>query len=309
MERMGTYVRMVALTIVIWDLYRTPESVRLALQTFVLGGLIPAVDTIRNYLTGVQSDFGRYSTSADGMNKIAFVLALTIPIALYLAFAPADNRLSRILRWLNLTCCFVALFAIILTATRFAIVMTIPAWSYAAFKLFGLGGWRRIAVVFAMICGLLVVVRYAPESSLDRLTTIQTEISRGDLTGRTAIWKKGLASVCRYPFLGLGAGAEGVPVIPLLGFPQAMHNSFLAVWVELGPVGILIMTTIVAMAVYLAWHMPKSSSWFWLMLLAVWGLGNLPISVFYTKETWLVLGLLVADSGNIEDRKQETENR
>ena len=35
---------------------------------------------------------------------------------------------------------------------------------------------------------------------------------------------------------------------------------------------------------------------FWLTLLAVWGLGNLPITCFHVKESWLFLSLLITDS-------------
>jgi O-antigen ligase len=305
-ERMGTYVRMAFFVVIIWDLFRTENSVRLALQAFVLGGLIPAASTILNYVAGAERVHGRFASAAgDSVNATGFVLALTIPAAFYLAMAPVTERRAQVLRWLNIVCVFVALFAIVLTATRFAILMTAPAWLYALTLLFRMNRVRAIGVTVAMICGLLVVVSYSPQKSLDRLATTHTEVTAGDLTGRKLIWSLGLESCAKYPLLGLGAGNQGVPCIAALGFPKAMHNSFLAVMVELGIVGIAILIAILLSVIKQVSHMPRSAAIFWLTMLAVWGLGNLPITAIYTKETWLLLGLLIADSRALRETDPE----
>ncbi len=295
-ERIGTYMRIGLLTMILWDLYRTAESVRMALQAFVLGGTVPALSTINNYVSGIQTDYGRYSTSGDNMNTTAFILALTIPAALYLAIESKSfaSRWWSVLKYLNYGCVLIAAFAICLTATRFAIVMTIPAWIYATWAILRSGQLGGTLVVGMLGIGMIAVVNLLPEESVERLLSTRQEVSTGDLNGRLPVWKLGLKSWGDHPFLGIGAAASGQPSIAVFGFPKAMHNSFIAVLVELGLIGISLVAAMLFITFNHVWQMERSNSIFWLTMLAVWLLGNMPLTCFHTKETWLLLSLAIA---------------
>ena len=295
-ERIGTYIRIGLLTLILWDLYRTAESVRVALQAFVFGGIVPALSTISNYVAGVQTEYGRYSTDGDNMNTTAFILALTVPVALYLAIE-ADRFSSpwwSRLKYLNYCCVLITIFAICLTATRFAILMTVPAWLYAIWMLARSGRLQGTLVIVMMGAGLVGVINFLPRDSVERLVSAKKEVSAGDLNGRMPVWRLGLKSWADHPVLGIGAAASGEPSVAVFGFPKAMHNSFLAVLVELGMIGISLVGAILVITLAHVLQMERSASIFWLCLLSVWFLGNMPLTCFHTKETWLLLGLAIA---------------
>ncbi len=293
----GTYFRVSVLAIIVWDLYRTADTVRIALQAFVLGGLIPSFSTVLSYARGgVINDYDRFMAAGSNMNSTAFILALTVPIALYLAIE-ADtfgNRWIRMLRLVNFACVLLAVYAIGLTATRFAVLMIVPAGAYGLWKLIQSGRVSGIVTVSALLVSVIGVVQFLPQGSIDRLASTQREVSVGDLNGRTVVWKLGLESWANHPLLGIGAAASGEPSVPVFGHPKAMHNSFIAILVELGLVGICLMCAILVIALAHAWQMERAASIFWLTVLAVWLLGNMPLTAFHTKETWLLLSLLVS---------------
>jgi O-antigen ligase len=182
-----------------------------------------------------------------------------------------------------------AIFAISLTATRFAMLAILPAF------LFGIGTFGRLkplsrVLIFVILtAALFALPSLIPQSSLQRLATTADEISTGDLSGRAAIWQQGLAVFVEHPLLGIGRSA----------FPTAVesgrsaHNSFLVVLVELGMIGSLLFGIILAMTVSHAIHQPKWDARFWLTILLVWAVGNLAMSWAHKKPTWLFLSLVV----------------
>ena len=48
-----TYVQLLALSLIIWDLYVTRAKLRLGMQVYVLGAYVAVASTVWNYLQGI----------------------------------------------------------------------------------------------------------------------------------------------------------------------------------------------------------------------------------------------------------------
>ena len=82
------------------------------------------------------------------------------------------------------------------------------------------------------------------------------------------------------------------------------HNSYLSVLVELGLIGFILFSLILAIAFVKAWHQPKWQSWFWLTVLAVWSIGAFTLTWEARKSTWLFLSFIVL-SATLTDKTEE----
>lgn len=297
-------LQMAGFTLILWDLYTTSEAVRAGLQAYVLGGYVAVASTVANYLAGSEAVYGRYSASGTHPNSLGFALALGIPLAWHLAASGGKGKKNQVLRLVNYAYVPAAIFAISLTATRFALLATLPTF------LFGIGTFVRLkplsrVLIFVILAGALFALPLViPQSSLQRLATTADEISSGDLNGRVAIWREGLAVFAAHPLLGVGSAAFHSAIES----GRSAHNTFLAVATELGLIGFLLFGMILAMALYHAIHQPKWDSRFWLTILLVWALGGSAMSWAPAKETWLFLSLVVA-AANVHVRPAESEQR
>jgi O-antigen ligase len=85
---------------------------------------------------------------------------------------------------------------------------------------------------------------------------------------------------------------------------KVSHNSYLSVLVELGLIGFILFSLILAIAFVQAWRQPKWQSWFWLTVLAVWSIGAFTLTWEARKSTWLFLSFIVL-SAALTDKTEE----
>lgn len=295
-----TYAQMALLSFMIWDLYTTPSAIRAALQAYVIGLTVPIVSTITHFVSSIGTDYalyGRYSASGSNSNTTGILLAMGLPLAWYLAVSVGKGKVGQVQRLVNYAYIPIIIFTIILTATRFAIIMSLPAF------IFGLGTFGklrpglRVSMFTILAAGLLTLGSLIPSASFQRLGTIDDELQRGDLNDRSELWLLGIDIWLEHPLIGIGSAAYDTAVAPIYGRKRAVHNSFIAVAAELGIVGIGLFGIILVIAVLQALSHP--SRWdarFWLTVLAVWALGNFALTWVYAKPTWLMLSLIVASA-------------
>lgn len=291
MTRLATVFQMVVLALILWDVYLTPTTLRSGLQAYILGAYVSIGSLIANYLAGDRAGagWGRFTATGFNPNSIALILALGMPVAWHLAATPGYGKKAQLLRVLNYAYIPAAIFAISLTATRFAVVATFPAFLYGIWTFTRLRPLSRVLIFLVLAGVLLALPSLIPQSSVQRLATAGDSIRSGDLSGRVAIWEEGVAVFSEHPFFGVGGG----------GFPRAVesgrsaHNSFLVVLVELGMVGFVLFGIVLVMTIYHAVRQPKWASRFWLTILLVWALGNSALSWAHAKPTWLFLSLVI----------------
>jgi len=309
--RVGTYLQVLTMVWLIWELAVTEARVVGLLQSYVFGALVASTGTIYNFMAGrtaaqfaatipgkVVWETYRYSFAFLNEDDLGLVLALSIPVVFYLLVS-RKGSLLKLLCWLQLVA---GVTAILLTASRSALVAVIAGLAMFPLTVFRLPRWQRVASLvgcFGLIaCGSYLV----PQSSWSRIFTFGSDLFQGTLTHRTVIWAAGLGAFRDHAFLGVGAGAYGPTILRVVDVPYVAHNTFLSVLVELGVIGALLLFALLASILYSALRMQYLQRCLWFTLLLTWTVGVSALTWEYRKPTWFLFGLLTA---HVYSRRQE----
>jgi len=314
LERIGTYFQMLAIVWIIWELAISDRRVTTVIQSYVFGTCVLAVDTIVNYANGTQAadlwaeagkvkwhDY-RYSVYGVNENDLGLMLALSVPMTIYL-LTRKKSRLLTTFCWLHMGLCFTALM---LSGSRGGLFSALIGLGLFPLVMRKLPRWQRL--VFAAVCaaGLSIGIYLVPEEAWTRFQTLGDEVTEGTLTHRTVLWSAGMEQFRDHPFLGVGAGAYGTAVLRAVDLPLVAHNTFVSVLVELGVAGALILVILLAALYYSASRMQYVERCFWLVILSVWAVGVCTLTWEYNKPTWLLFGLLAA---HVYAERDETARR
>jgi O-antigen ligase len=275
---------------ILWDLYRTKASLLAGLQAYVLGAYAAVGGAVLNYLSSnaFYAHGDRYSLGDTNPDGYGFILALGVPVACYLAASPETRRIFRLI---NVGYLPVAFLGIALSGTRTASLGAALGLLYGLATLTRLRLLTRIAVVVLLAAALLALLPIVqPLSSFQRLSTTGTEVTQGDLNGRTAQWRQGLRAFMAHPVLGVGT--DMYRSVNTLN--KVAHNSYLSVLVEEGLIGFVLFATILWIVVAHAWRLPRWDRNFWMTVLLVWAIGASTLTWEHRKTTWLFLTFVVA---------------
>ena len=297
--RVLTYLQLVVLVWLIWEIAWTPDRQRALLQAYVLGVSVAALVTIYRYLTHVPlvddttrlTDAMRFTAFSYNVNELGMTLALGLPMAWYLSLSKPRQRGA----WMWRLYLPLGVTAILLTASRGAFIAALVAlliipWTLGRLRL------RTKVALYALGIGTLVLATHlVPESSIERLETIRSDVAAGYFGGRGAIWTAGLEVAQEHPFVGVGAGAYGAAVEPTLYFDWGSHSVPLAILVENGIVGLLLFVAAVAAAARPAGRLPPVQRRFSIILLLTLVVGSLSGEWEDRKQFWFVLGILAAE--------------
>jgi O-antigen ligase len=293
-QRVKTLVELLAMAWLIWDQCRTPERQRVLLRCFVLGSVASSAIAFFRYFTNQQTNYKRYAASGFDPNDFGLILAIALPMALYLGL-----RERGWVRWFFLATVPVLTAAVFISASRTALIATFVAFTFALWT------WRasdipQRALTAALVAMLaLSLFHFGPAPQRKRLATIGTEIRKGNFHNRTRIWKTGLKVLKGHPALGVGAGAYPEAVSPWLGkkdsagFLVVAHNTFLSVLVETGAAGFAVFGLMLALLAIFVWMMPGVERALWTVTLAVWVTGVSTLTWEHYKPTWLIFSLIM----------------
>lgn len=285
-RRLLSYLGLFLMTLFIQQCVRTRKAHLSVLGFYIAGCCVLLANLGWNVVSGnVQGD-GRYAASNVDPNDLAGQIALSIPIASYLAFT-----LSRRAFWFRLYLPF-AVVGILLTASRAGLVAMIIASLYPL--IFFMRRMRRgkLSLAAAILVTALAVDYLAPNISFHRLATLGDQISRGDMNGRGAVWANGLALYWDNPMFGIGAGGFSGAVGG--GSRIAAHNTYLEVLVEHGAVGLALFLSIVFGLFFRARRFPVEERLLWWTVLAAWMVLILTLSWENREYTWLIWGLCLS---------------
>lgn len=296
------WIQLLALVIILWDLYTTRERLFAGLQAFVLGEYVGVGMAIQNFFAGdvYYNTYQRFSP-AEQSNPDGFgiIVVLAIPVAWYLASSNSPLKMNRLLRVVNYAYIPAAFIGLSLSGTRTALLVSILAMAFGIATLTRLRMAARTGIFLLLAVVILNVLPYVQElRSFQRFSTTGSELAEGDLNQRTALWSDGLEAFVEHPVLGVGANMYRS--INYLG--KLAHNSFLSVLVELGIVGFVLFAAIVATAFLQAWRLPKWDAAFWLVLLLCWAVSALSLTYEYRKATWFIMSMAVISPAVIEHR-------
>ena len=291
--RIQTYIQMVVLVMILWDVLRTRAALQAALQMYILGGYVCVIGAITNYRNAVEGSYTRYAASGFHPNDMGLILALGLPVAWYLAVFAKYDAPFQFLRMVNFAYLPAAVAAILLTASRGSVVAASPMVLFLLISLMGIRPMARIVVFGVLVGGLLAVVPFVPASSWARLSTIPSSITLGDMNDRIDVWLEGVDMVTTHPIVGVGSGAYRTAAVQT---KHVAHNVFVSVMCELGLIGFLLMVAIILMCYHSALQHPKSLAWLWVTVLLIWSLGALVHTWEQRKQTWFFLSIVVVSS-------------
>lgn len=306
--RFATYLQLLLMVWMIWVLAYTAERVRSLLLAYVLGSCAPAMSTVNNFLMGrnlameyadrgiTNWDTERYAAAGINANDLGLLLALGVPMALYL-IARSNSKIVRWLCWLQLA---LASAATLLTGSRGGMISLAVAFSMFPMIMPAMPRFqRRLSIV--MLAGVLAGSAYlVPADTSHRLLSVGSELSQGTLTHRTVIWAAGWDVFREHPFLGVGSGAYAASVLTRLDIAIVAHNTFLSILVELGVIGALLMAGLLVSMFYSVARLPYLERCLWMVLLVTWAVGASALTWEYRKTTWFVLAMLAAQVGCAE---------
>jgi len=294
LDRLQTYIQLLFMIFILWDLYNTPGDLRAGLQAYVLGAYVAFGSTFVNYLTGNEESFLRYAATGFNANDLGPILALGIPIAWYLAITGGNNsKLANALKVVNYAYIPAGILGILLSGTRGAMIAALPAIVFILSTLTRLRFRTRVMIFIALIGTLFALQTVVPQYSIERLATTGASISELDLDGRVNIWRQGIKVFSEHPLLGVGSSAFRTAV----GIEKVAHNTFISVLVEVGIIGWVLFGIILAITFYQAIHQPKLTARFWLTVLLVWALTASFMTWEQRKQTWLILSLVIVSAG------------
>ena len=300
--RAGTYLQLLAVVFVIWELAATEARVFGLLRCYVGGALMAAVFLLINYMLGRTArqiyeaagemswnDY-RYTIAGLNENDLGLTLALSMPIALYLV-AQRKGWWTTSLGWLTLVGCVPAL---LLTGSRGGLLAATPALIMLLLAFSRLPYRQKLLAVIACGCVFAATMYFVPDRTWARFSTVTAEFSGGTFTHRLVIWAAGMEVFRDHALLGVGAGAHSAAILQAVDVPYVAHNSFLSVLVELGVIGELIFGALLASMVYCTFRLRSLDRWMWISFLLVWGIGVSALTWEYRKPTWFMFGALAA---------------
>lgn len=287
--RLITYVQLFVLTLIVWDLCDSEESIQNAMQALIVGLWLNAANGYWNFARGIEAEYGRFSSSGSDANEAALLLAIGIPLALFLAL----HSTGKWIRLFNMSYVPVAVVAIALSGSRTVIIAGVAVVAYIVTIVRKMRPATMLALLVLLIGGFTAVSLIVPASAVERSTSVGSDLSEGDLSGRTEIWLESFDSFIERPLHGAGAAAtrEALPT------GKVAHNVLITIAVELGLVGVSLFTVLGITVLRSLRSMDRDSRHLWLAVLCTWGIGSLTLAIDTRKYTWLVLGLAVAASG------------
>ncbi len=284
-----TYAQLFAVMLILWEIAPSWSRLTGLMTSYMFGAYVAAVATLMLYRQEAR-ELNRFAAVESDPNSLAMTLALALPMAWYLGMTARNP----ILRWVSRCYIAVGLVAIGLTASRGGMVAATVALMIVPLTMTRLSPGRLIAaVVMLTVSGVLAAV-YIPDKIVQRLATTGTEVEDLSLGGRFKLWEAGMKALTERPLTGYGAGFWRKAVEPWLGpNPQVAHNSYISVVVETGIVGLLLYLGMF-LAVFLAlMRLPSFERRFTLVLLATLMVAMLPLSWDDQKSVWFVLALLL----------------
>ncbi len=219
---------------VIVNCVNTERRLRYVMWAMVVGGLIPAIGTLRNYAAGQLLE-GRAAWLGvfANPNELAYSLVILLPMGAALATG------GRLWMRLAILCCSLIYIPAIFVSFSRGGLMGLAA-------VLGLYAWRRrnVLVLVGMVLLAIVGLVFGSEhwSRGESFSGLRQDVS---VQQRFATYQAALSMFVDHPLLGVGLGCSVVawtlyaPPGPLGKHPLVTHNTFLQCLGETGIMGFI----------------------------------------------------------------------
>lgn len=298
--QLSRYLPMILASIMLWDIYRTRGAYEAGLQAIIIGSYVGIGAIFMAYRAGeasITSD-DRYSAFAFHPDDIGLIVAIMIPLAWYLALHKRDSPL--LFRILNYLYPFATLAGIILTATRGALLATLPGLIYMALSIPRMTTRARLCVaVGVLIVPMVFLPRLDLSKQLNRFSSIGKSVSGDKLSGRLDVWRAGVSEFERNVFVGVGGGGFQTATRTYVGpkTPQGngiiAHNTYLEVLTETGLIGFLVYAVMLGIVFYTLRRQEPHSRAAWTACFFNWAVGVFTLSFEFRWQTWIILSFAI----------------
>jgi O-antigen ligase len=211
---------------------RTGGRLRGVMLTMVVGGLFPAIGTLRNYHAGnLQEGRAAWVGIFANPNEVAYALAILLPMAACIAL-----RSGWFLRILLAGISLIYLLAAYVTFSRGGLVGIAVVASIYVWRTYGTA--MRLALLALVVCGLMLAGRYWSRG--EDFSHLDSDVS---FQQRIATSQAGWGMFLDHPLTGVGLGCS-VIAWPLYA-PEGLytrgalvtHNTVIQVFGETGLLG------------------------------------------------------------------------
>ena len=286
-----------ALTIILWDLYRTKKDIRLALFAYISTTGILSVSVVMNLLAGLSFGTGRYTGVGLNPNVLAVAVVFGIPLCWHLIERGSERRWVYLFLGLDMLLSAVAVF---LTGSRQGLIALILTVCYIVWSLISNGGVslrnKHTLVSFVTIVVATSTILLLAPATINRFMMSPSLVLSGSMGARLEQWTAGLSLFLNQPILGIGVNSFVTAIEPLIGRQVSPDNSYLSILYGLGVTGsilfMILMTTLIRSASRL-----YGSFWnVWTAFLLLWLVLSLVNDLQWERFTWLLFTYLVADA-------------
>lgn len=287
------YLQSFFITWVTFEFIDTKEKVHNVLKAFVLGCTVILIQAIYSHFISskVISLNNMFLMEGYNNNALGVIWVLGIVMAIYLTFKISKKYALYIP---------FATFMVLLTASRTAAILLALVLLASLWYMFRYKVRYRKAITIATILITLFTILLLPQGQLERLSTINDEISAGDLNGRTAIWQSGISALKESPYLGVGIGSfkEVSAAYSIYEKENSSHNSYLTILVETGIFGFIIFIVFLLGLFISAVRTKGDATLRWLntMLIILWLTLSIASHAELQKYTWIIFGIVITSN-------------
>jgi O-antigen ligase len=308
----STYVQLILSVVMIREFVRTEKQMQSMWAALCFGLFIPLIDLLNNFRldAGTLQDRNRFTGFGFNADAIGLFLVLGVPIGWHLLIHGRG-----LVRFTALTYAVAAPLGLLLTATRGAFVAGFAAFAIVPLTLYRQSWRTRATAVGLLLVAALAAVIFVPQDNWDRVLSTGTEVKEGSMSGRTELWNAGWQAFPARPLIGAGPGAFGEAVAPYLqtyvaasGVVSA-HNVMVGTLVEYGIIGLSLFVGIFAAAFRASVRAPYPYGALCGVLVLTWLVGGMSGNPEMLKFTWVLLGLISAQSGLVSADDSLVEKR
>ena len=284
-----TTIQLLIIAFLITFILDTKYKILLMYQSYVFGNLAGSGIIIYNYLNGIESlYYQRYAIPTLDIDGQSIMLTLAIPMAAYLT----TQFKSKIFKVINILAIPTIIFAVFLTGTRTAAIVSIIGVLYWLFTYRNTSMRIKTTFLILFLASLVAVFSFAPQKSLNRIFSSGESITSGTLNNRTVIWGASIEQWKQAPLIGNGIGSLAYVLSTKHVEYDSAHNTYIHILTENGVIGLSIYLMMIISIIYYSLHTPLSEKAFLISLLMMILIRQLTQHTHFHKETWFALTML-----------------
>lgn len=289
----NTNIQLILLSFLFSFVIDSKQLLMKSYQAYVFGNIVGSLIIIYNYVNDIQTVYyGRYGINNIETDLLSIILAVSIPMAAYLAV----KQSNKILRLINLFAIPLTFYAIFLTGTRTGSIVGIIGVLYWLFTHRNAPFVVKSAISFVMVLSIITIFTFAPKSLTDRVFSAGESISSGTLNSRTSIWTGSFNEWEKAPIIGSGLGGLGVVLSKEHVNYKWAHNVYIHLLAETGLIGLILYLLILGSLLYYLLHTPLDEKAFLFSLLMVIVISQLTTHTHVNKFIWFALTMIAIHS-------------